>query len=357
MKNLNKFMLMIVLLAAAVSTSACSVIIDGEQIFDGRVIADDSFTLPNSVDGNEINESLLVFGGDVHLLEDTKIHGDVVVFGGNADIAGEITHDLVVFGGNVTLSDQAIIRNDMISFGSSINRSQEAVVEGQRITDLPFPNIDLSPIRINPPVFTNFDPIIRSGYGLESVVSYFFNTIAFTALAVLVVLFLPKQIENTADTTDYQPVAAGGLGCLTMVVVPIVAILMLFTIILIPVSLIAFFLLGIGLIFGWVTVGLVVGRRIGEAMDQEWTPIVEGGVGALTVSLVVGGIGIIPCLGGLVWIAISSVGLGAVAISRFGTQAPASSEVVEIAAVEPEPEPKPKAKPKTAKSKSSKKKP
>lgn len=356
MKKQNRFMLGLIVLLAAISASACTVSINGEQVFDGRMVADGSFTLPNSRDGNVLNDSLIIFGGSVHLLEDSKIQGDVIVFGGNADINGEITGDLVVFGGIVTLLDEAVIRQDLVSFGSGINRSDGAIVDGQVIVDVPFPEINISPVQINPPNFTNFDPFSGNGYryGLASVVSYFFNTFAFTALAILIVLFLPKQIEKTADTTIDQPVAAGGLGCLTMLLVPIAAVLMLFTVILIPVSFVGLFLLGIGLVFGWVTVGLVVGRRLGEALDREWTPIVEAGVGTLVVSLVSGGIGFIQPLGVLIWIAISSVGLGAVVISRFGTQSPANMAIVE--AVVTEPQPKPKVKPKTTKKKTTNKK-
>lgn len=357
MKKQNRFMLGLIVLLAVISTSACTVSVNGEQVFDGRVVSGGSFTLPNSSDGNEINESLVIFGGSVHLLEDSKIQGDVIVFGGNADINGEITGDLVVFGGSVTLLDEAVIRQDLVSFGSAINRSDGAIVDGQVIVDVPFPEINISPVRIDRQIFTNFDPFSGNGYnryGLASVVSYFFNTFAFTALAILIVLFLPKQIEKTADTTADQPVAAGGLGCLTMLLVPIAAVLMLFTVILIPVSIVGLFLLGIGLVFGWATVGLVIGRRLAEALDREWTPIVEAGVGTLVVSLVSGGIGFIPPLGALIWIAISSVGLGAVVISRFGTQSPANMAIVEAVATEPQP--KPKAKPKTAKKKTTKKK-
>ncbi len=364
MSNYRTLVLMIVLFAATLLTSACSISIDGEQVFDGRVITEGSFTLPNSRDGNEINESLVIFGGSVTLLEDSKVNGDVVVFGGNADISGEITNDLIVFGGNVKLSDEAVIRQDLVSFGSTVKRAPNAVVDGQVITELDFSDVDFLDISIDPPYIAGVNRMFGNRFGVASVLGYFFNVLAITAVAVLVLLFLPKQSETTADAIISQPISAGGLGCLTLFVVIFVGCILMFTVILIPVSLLAFFLLALGSLFGLVTVGLVIGRRLAEALDRNWVPVVEAAVGTLMIGIVAGGLQFAGPLGFLVWVAIISVGLGAVVISRFGTRGPKSDHMTVVEVEEPEVKPKvvtksktkAKAQPKKAKPKSPPKK-
>ncbi|MEK6256554.1 MAG: hypothetical protein N2C13_04450, partial [Chloroflexota bacterium] len=233
--------------------------------------------------------------------------------------AGEVTENLVVFGGNVSIADTAKINLDLVAVGGNYTKSPGAAVGGQVITEFPESSI---------PTFRrgqSFQPITNATYGLTSVVSYFLNTLIFTALAVLIVLFLPKQVENTADTIVSQPLTAGGLGCLTIPVVVITSIVIMFFIITIPLSILAMFALAIALVFGWIAAGYVIGRRLADALDQDWSNIVQAGVGMFTLSIVTGGLGFAQPLGGLVSIAIGSVGLGAVLISRFGTQAPQES--------------------------------
>jgi hypothetical protein len=104
-------------------------------------------------------------------------------------------------------------------------------------------------------------------------------------------------------------------------------------------------------VFGWIGLGYEVGRRMGVAMKWELQDPAAAGLGTLLLSLVAGGIGFIPCVGWLLLVFVASLGLGAVMLTRFGSQAylgPARAEVV--------PAEEPKAKPKAAPKKRSPKK-
>ncbi|MDH3943112.1 MAG: hypothetical protein OEV06_03355 [Anaerolineae bacterium] len=339
----KRILLTMTLLLAALALSGCSFITT-----DGRVLFGESFTLPNSNDGGVLNDSVVVFGGDVDIAEDTKVIGDVVVFGGNVNMAGEVTNNLVLFGGDLSMEESALVRRDLVTFGSTVDRASGARVQGQVVNEVP--EFDMRD-NWNWDVQPNIVQTRNWAYsGVSQVFSYMLNTVAFTALAVLVALFLPKQLETTSKAVSAQPFTAGGLGCLTFIAVPILALIMIITIILIPVSAAGVFLLVAAAVFGWIAVGLNIGQRLAEALDQEWTPIIAAGVGTLTLGIVTGGIGFIPCVGAIISLSIAAIGLGAVMVTRFGTQLPVSvgpeAEVLPATLPEPEAEAKPKAKPK-----------
>ncbi len=55
-------------------------------------------------------------------------------------------------------------------------------------------------------------------------------------LALLVVLFLPRNAERAADAAVAKPVVAGGLGCLTLLIAPAILFLLIMTICGIPIG-------------------------------------------------------------------------------------------------------------------------
>ncbi|MDY7042390.1 MAG: hypothetical protein SVX38_16160, partial [Chloroflexota bacterium] len=86
-----------------------------------------------------------------------------------------------------------------------------------------------------------------------------------------------------------------------------------------PFGLLLLLALTIAILFGWVAVGLLVGQRILEALNVQ-QPVSELAavlIGLLLVTLLIH----VPyCLGFLFFVAVASIGLGAVILTRFGTQ-------------------------------------
>jgi hypothetical protein len=77
----------------------------------------------------------------------------------------------------------------------------------------------------------------------------------------------------------------------------------------------------IALLFGWIAVGMEIGCRIAKLFNVEWAPAVSAGIGTFVLFFVLGGLGeLIPCVGLLPLIFVGAWGLGAVVITRFGTQ-------------------------------------
>lgn len=327
---------LVLVLAFALPTTAFA-----GGLYDSRVVFGGSFVLRS---GEVLDGDLAVFGGAAILEMGSIVKGSVAVIGGNLEANGEINGDLVVAGGNANLGANAVVRGDVWEFGGNVNKGRARIegdfYEGEGL-DIPFDIDDFT--------FTftrDIRDFTRNFRGLPGfwvstqarVIGYLFQSFVLAALAVLVVVFWPKPTSRVASTVMGQPVATGGIGLLTMVVAPILLVLLMITICLIPVSIIGIIILVVAVVFGWIALGLEVGKRLGIALNQEYQPVVMAGLGTLVLSLVVNGINFIPCVGWIAPFLVGAVGLGGVVLSRFGTQtymisaAPVSTEeaIVEV---------------------------
>jgi hypothetical protein len=292
-------------------------------LYDSRVVFGGDFTLYSE---DVLDGDLAIFGGNAHLQKGSKVEGSVAVIGGNLEANGEIDGDLVVVGGNANLGPNAVVRGDVWEIGGNVNRGSARIegdyYEGEGL-DIPL-NIDDFTFEFS----RNIRDFTRSFRGLPGfwistqarVIGYLFQSFVLAALAVLVVIFWPKPTSRVASTVIGQPVATGGIGLLTIVVAPILLVLLMITICLIPVSIIGIIILVVAVVFGWIALGLEVGKRLGIALNQKYQPVVMAGLGTLVLSLVVNGINFIPCVGWLAPFLVGAVGLGGVVLSRFGTQ-------------------------------------
>jgi hypothetical protein len=143
----------------------------------------------------------------------------------------------------------------------------------------------------------------------------------FALLAVLVVIFFDMSTGRVSKAAIEQPVITVGAGLLTAFLSPLALIAMTITIILIPVTLLTMFALVIAWLFGWISIGLEVGKRIATLFNTEWAPAISAGIGTFILFLVLGGISeLIPCVGWLPLVLVGLWGLGAVIMTRFGSQ-------------------------------------
>ena len=311
----------VVVLVAALALPGAAYAGEAEQ---GEVVFGDTFTLEN---GEELNGDLVIFGGSVELEQGSRVNGDVLLFGGNAEINGEIDGDLALLGGSANLGPSAVIGGDVVTLGGNVDRAEGAVVEGQfrsvegfnRTFSFDFPSLpDFDDtFRIRPSGRSSIGPFFSPATGI---LWFVLRTLVVAALAILVVLFWPKPAERAGRAAVSQPIVAGGLGCLTFMVVPILILLMAITIIGLPLSFLAVVALVVAVVFGWIAIGVEVGRRMVEAFNWEIHPAAAAGIGTLAVGFVIGGIGLVPCIGWLAPLLVGSAGLGAVILTRFGSR-------------------------------------
>lgn len=311
MKSRSLILVFVVILVALIVPGTAF----AKELRDDKIVFGGSFTL-NS--GESIEGNLLILGSVVDLKENSIVNGDVVLLGGTIDVNGTITGNLVGIAGVVTLSENALIEGDLIVQAASINRDSAARIEGQVVIGFQIPPLALTIRGIPPPQDPRIDfPVFPVWRGFW----FLFRTFLWAAIAVLVTLFLPNPTERVARAITGQPILSSGIGLLTIFVGPILLLLLAITLILIPVSLLGILLLAIAWFFGRIAIGLVVGRKLGVLINQDWPAPLAAGLGTFCLILVVDGIGmIVPCVGWLVPALVGLVGLGGVLLTRFATQ-------------------------------------
>jgi hypothetical protein len=275
------------------------------------VVIGNSYTLES---GKVLNDDLLIIGGSVNLMTGSTVNGSVILIGGSLNAAGTIDGELAVFGGTVNLASTFVLNGDLITAGAAVNRDPAAQINGQIYTGGNTPNLVLPGGVQLPNLASNFNPLFRVG-------SYFVSVFLWALIAMIVAMFIPAHLTRSSQTALTQPIISGGLGCITILIVPMLLVLLAITICLIPVALIGAFILAIAWVFGLVALGLEVGKRISGMFKQDWHPAISAGVGTLALMVVLSGIQtIIPCVGWIPQALVGMIGLGAVMLTQFGSK-------------------------------------
>jgi hypothetical protein len=163
------------------------------------------------------------------------------------------------------------------------------------------------------------------------VVGAIFRSLLLGALAFVAATLFPRHLTQVEQAARQKPFASGTVGFLTSLAVPIILLLLS------PILFVLAFVCGLGVLLaalavagyaaalavGWFAVGHLLGERMAEwlHMRNRSLPWVTA-VGTATLTLVLGLLGAIPfVLGeGLAGFLIACVGLGAVALTKFGTR-------------------------------------
>jgi len=292
---------------------------DGKLIFGGTYIL---------AQGETLNGDLVVIGGSVTVEEGAQVNGNVALVGGSVTIDGTVNGDAVAVGGTLSLGPKSVVTRDVGTFGAMLNRAEGSQVAGQVTSgggfQMPFtlsvpqtaPQTGTWPFggqNWNAPFNWRFDASpIASGANL------FMRSLGLAALAVLVVIFWPTQSLRVAQASLHHAPISGALGLLTFIVVPGLLILLAITLCLIPIAALGAMLFLAAIVFGWIAIGAEVGQRMAEVFKWKMHPAASAALGTFVLTLVLGVIGIIPCIGWMGSAIVGAIGLGAVVVTRFG---------------------------------------
>ncbi|MBN1147840.1 MAG: hypothetical protein JXA78_11350 [Anaerolineales bacterium] len=282
-------------------------------------------------EGDTLEGDMLVLGGSVFMEDGSRVDGGVVIMGGSLQSDGRVDSDIIVLGGQIELGETAEVYGDVVAIGGRVDRAEGARIEGEVFSNASgvFPFVVPGVVQIPdweggapsiivpgdvPHVDVRYNPFLELMWA-------FVKSFGWALLAILAVLLLPQNAERTAGAATAQPLASGGLGCATALVVPILLLALAITICGIPISLVGALLLLAGWVFGVIALGLEVGKRLARALKQDWALPVSAAAGAFLLTLVINGIdALVPCIGWIVPALVGAVGLGAVLLTRFGAQ-------------------------------------
>ncbi|MFC2015556.1 polymer-forming cytoskeletal protein [Chloroflexota bacterium] len=356
-------------------------IFDGNlDLAEGGVVNGDVFVTNGDADvGGRISGDLAVLDGDLHLAATGLVEGDVFTMGGEQDIAGQIGGSLSSLFGDMVLRSSARVDGDLVVAPGRIEREPGVQVRGDEIRDLRIPNVPFLPesldrvpglippeippmaelpeipgvpaireVPARPPLPARPSPGSSIGSFLGRLFAAGFLSVLLIGVGALIVFFWPKATRTVSECIATLPVQSFGLGLLTfliaaglealaivlMIVIILIGAVLIGTVILIPFGLLLVLLsvlvllpvplvLAGGMMLGWVGLADLVGQKaLGAARSQNAKPLGTTVVGLLVTVPLAGVLWLVSplCCGWLFVVLLTSVGLGSVIHTRFGTQ-------------------------------------
>ncbi len=308
-------------------------------------IAGETVTIAGTVNGD-----LYVAGGQVDLTG--TVTGDVIVAGGQLNLSGTIGGNLRGVGGQAFVSS-AIAKNMSLVAGtlnvdSSTQLTGNMTAAGGTVRlDSPLAGsatllagtLDVrKPIQGNltyatDPKSTKVDESLITGTVTrhefqqpdiamrkpDPRAKHVFMTllglvhlISQLVVGLLLIYLLPKFMLKSADTFGTQTLKSIGVGVITMIVLPFVAIFLFFTLIGIPLGIITFIGYAGLLYVGQFVAHYAVGRYVTNKLGKKWQESAVYVTGLLTLTL----IGLIPIIGWLACMLAHVAGVGALAMTK-----------------------------------------
>ncbi len=278
-----------------------------------HAVIGDAYTLAA---GQQLDGNLIVLGGQATVAPGATVNCKVIVLGGSLDLAGKVAQDVVVMGGEAHLRGTAEIDGQLQSLGGSLTQD-----EGARIVGGVNEGFSASGVPAAPQFGSNFSILEAVLSFYRTVVRTVLGALGFGLLALLVVLVFPEQTARVRGTLTTAPVQSGALGLLTGVALPVLMVLAAITVCLIPVAFVAAVLLAAAVALGWIALGALLGDRlVADLRLVNLSPAVAAALGTTLLSLVVSVVSLVPCVGWVAPVVMASAGLGAVTLTRFGTQ-------------------------------------
>jgi hypothetical protein len=247
---------------------------------------------PSSADPATPDQRAVIVGEALaHVPAGAEVPGPIHVIGGSLRVDGRVAGDVVQLAGTVVVGPDASIGGELRHVAGSLVVDQGADISRRSTLEL----------------------TSESGDGPRS----FAVSAVLTLLLALAGGFLtrtrPRALDNVADAVTSHPVIVLTVGALLGLTGIAVIVYMGFTLVLLPVALIALGVGALALATGTIGVGHAVGRRI------PWvSPPVATAVGVVSTVVVLRLVGLVPLVGGLTAGAVLLSGLGATILTYFG---------------------------------------
>ena len=256
--------------------------IDAVVVFTGRA----------EVAADEALETVVIFDGPAII--EGSVTGEVVAFNGDVRVTGIVDGEVVALNGRVTVADGGRVGGDVVS-------QREAVVE-------PGATVGGEVRRFDPEVFDNwFGVVSRLAWWLAVSVSAL-------VLGLLLAWLTPRLIDATSAASRTATGAVIGWGLAALIGGPVVAVILMVTLVGIPLGLYLLVTLGVVSILGYTASAWLLGRLM---VREPRSPVLAflAGLAVLRV------MALVPFLGGFAWFAAAVFGTGALAVAAWRVRA------------------------------------
>lgn len=272
------------------------------------------FYAGNSVTINEaVEKDLFVAGNSVTIGNDAVIGRDIFIAASNILVSSNVARNLFAGGSTVNISgitingDAHIEAERIIMDESTVIKGKLTYEEGATVTGLESATIG----SIKTTKIATNDNVIK-----YNPVNYFYSFVisiisSFIVLAILFYL-LPKTKDKLLNTKlDASNIGMSiAIGILTVIVLPIIAIIALLTGILTPLALIALCVFIIACYLSTLFASFIIGNLINTKLFKNNSIYLSILIGLILIKL----IGLIPVLGFIISILLFLYGLGLIAL-------------------------------------------
>ncbi len=272
----------------------------GNVLVTGTVEGDVNVATGNLVISGTVGGSVSAGAGSVHIAESGLVNGNVDIGAGDVRIDGTIGGDARIGAETIRLGDTATI-DGSLTYDGQLEGNLDAVA-GEITHDRALGATDFAE--------------------LQPLVSWVFAVYAFIANLVLGVLLLavfPRFSDGIAEQAIGEPLKTGLVGFGVLLAVPLLASVLVLTIVGIPLALVGalvfLFAVWIAVVYGRFALGMwllsFVGRSEGDRSNRRWI--------ALLLGLLLGAaLAAVPVVGDAVRLVLFLLGLGALTLRLAG---------------------------------------
>jgi hypothetical protein len=236
----------------------------------------------------ETFDTVVIFDGPVTV--EGTVREAVVAFNGTVDVSGTVEEGVVAFNGPITIRSGASVGGDVVGRVAPVVE-EGATVEGE--------------VRRNP--FDLFrDPLPF----VARFAAWFAVTVSMLVLGLLLLLLAPRGADAVADAWRRGTGVSIGWGLIFLIGLPIVAVLLLVTLVGIPLGFGVLFALGLIYAIGYVAGAWILGRLLLKPPTSRMVAFLAG-LGILRL------VALVPILAGIVGFVATVVGLGALTVAAW----------------------------------------
>ena len=255
----------------------------------------------------DIGDDVRVAGGN--LIIDSDVPGDVFAAGGNIDIFGDVDGDVFVAGGVIRINGDVDgglnLTGGQIILGGTVDGDVSVMAENLELLptakiegNLVYESENIAKIDTDATIngeITHKIPDVRKTN--VWIYTSLFCFLAMLLVGMVFVRFYPKISTNIISSVDTMPWKSLGVGFAAIILIPILSVILMFTIIGIPLSLIILVTYLIGIYLSHISASLIIGNKLLGYFSKNkensiyWTLF----VGLLALTIITN----IPIVGGI----------------------------------------------------------
>ncbi|MCO5223968.1 MAG: hypothetical protein M9953_01405 [Thermomicrobiales bacterium] len=258
----------------------------------------------------QVGGNVVVTGGRLELHDSARIGGDLMVFGGQSivdgDVAGTLYGSVLLYEQDGSVAGDVELQADRIQIGSDARIGDDFRYQSQTGANIAgSATVGGETVHTDKSPWNGIEGGALAPYG--GLTRLLWSLLVGAVLIAMAPRFFYRVSRNAANV-----VPAGIWGAVGMVLIPFLAIAALLSVLLIPIGLMLFAVYAVAMYLSQVVVGLAIGRAI---LPRKWR---DGSRGYLLLAMTIGVliIGIlklapVPFLGAITMAIVTIWGLGA----------------------------------------------